>query len=151
MAATDSSRPMMTEMKQCGFCAAPFTPRTAHHRFCTPACRKSAFTDGERRGVHRLTSAAISQTLVTMDLMRRGYAVYRAQSSAYAADLVAIVSDEDTTLRVKVKTLRRRADGSISVPQLPAGVDILALVVDRQVSYREEKSGSLLETLEVHS
>jgi len=121
-------------VKQCSFCTIPFTLRTTHHRFCSASCRKSAFTGVERRGVNRLTSAAISQALASTDLMRRGYAVYKAQSTAYPADLLAI-SDQGSTLRIKVKTVRRRADGSINTLEPPAGVDVLALVIDGEIRY----------------
>ena len=138
---TESEQAELEPVKQCGFCAISFTPRTTHHRFCSASCRKSAFTGGERRGVHRLTSAAISQALVTTDLMWRGYGVYKAQSTAYPADLVAI-SDEGSTLRIKVKTVRRRADGSINLPSRQPGVDVLALVIDGEIHY--EPRGRLL-------
>jgi hypothetical protein len=86
--------------------------------------------------VHRLTSSAISQALATTDLMRSGYEVYKAASTAYPADLIA-VDGADNGLRVKVKTLRRRADGSVSLPEIPDGVDVLALVTDGEVHYQE--------------
>jgi hypothetical protein len=76
--------------------------------------------------------------------MRRGFEVFKAASPAYPTDLIA-VDGEGEVLRVKVLTVRRRADDSIpprrsqrSSTEGAPSVDVLALVVDGEVHYQPE-------------
>ena len=70
--------------------------------------------------------------------------MFKAASPAYPTDLIA-VDGEGEVLRVKVLTVRRRADDSIpprrsqrSSTEGAPSVDVLALVVDGEVHYQPE-------------
>lgn len=84
------------------------------------------------------TAGAISELLVCADLLRLGYAVFRAVSPNCSCDLVILTKSE--TLRVEVKSAVRTTLGKVSfaTSNLNANnYDILALVLsDRTIEYR---------------
>lgn len=113
-----------------------------HAVFCSNKCRNVAYKNEWRmrnataHKMSRSTVGAMAEILVSLDLMKRGFHVFRALSPNASCDL-AIVNDRQF-LRVEVKTSYRTRSGTIYSPQVKAGThDILALVLDRkEVVYR---------------
>ncbi len=84
------------------------------------------------------TIGAISELVVSADLMAHGYAVFRALSPACSCDLVVVAAGK--SCRVEVRTGRRKSNGSISFAYNSAETradrfDVLAVVVDATIHY----------------
>lgn len=79
---------------------------------------------------------AISELIVTIDLMQRGFEVFRAVSPACSCDLAALRGGILT--RVEVRTGTRYMTGSVSYSLAESEKgrhDVLAVVVDGKVTY----------------
>lgn len=80
------------------------------------------------------TVGTIAELQVGIDLLRRGYAVFRALSSSCPCDL-AILKD-GKLLRVEVKTGYNKIGGGIVCPKVDRSkFDILAAVVGGEIKY----------------
>lgn len=131
----------------CEGCGRGFSSNYPHQRFCSVDCRlenhKRIFRSPER-AVRIPTGAvgAIAELLVSADLVRKGYEVFRAVSPASSCDLVALL--QGTATRVEVRTALRRTDGSIQVPAQARDkgrYDIMAcLTYDNLITYFDADS-----------
>lgn len=85
------------------------------------------------------------ELLVALDLMRKGYHVFRALSPACPCDL-AVVSG-GTTYRIEVTSGYRAKNGRVATPADKAKqshkYDVLAIVVDGEIIYRGTELPSL--------
>jgi len=89
---------------------------------------------------HRLSphfAAAVAEMLVAVDLMHRGFDVYKSLASCGACDLVCIKRGGNVAIRVEVKTARRQMNGKLHhSPHTHNRFDVLALVCgDKSVTY----------------
>jgi hypothetical protein len=77
------------------------------------------------------TTGAIHEYLVTVDLLKKGYHVFRATSPSCECDL-AILKDKVLS-RVEVTTGNRTTTGKLYYPRHPSHLyDILAIVVNSE-------------------
>ena len=79
---------------------------------------------------------ALSELIVSSDLMAKGYEVYRALSPSSSCDLIVIVDKKP--LRVEVRTGYKRLDGSLSASgrgSIEGKYDVLAVVVGGEIVY----------------
>lgn len=90
---------------------------------------------------------ALAELVVCVDLIRRGYQVFRAVSPAAPCDLMAITPDG--TFRVEVKAARRTDRGlEYDKPKDQTRYDVLALVVNGvEVMYRPDFAGFRLQAV----
>lgn len=100
---------------------------------CSRECRlnRQAFLQGRiRDNLSASTSGAISEMAVSVDLMKKGYAVFRALSPACFCDLIAIKNGK--ILRIEVRTVYQSKRGTVTFTIRPEDVgrqDIFALAV----------------------
>lgn len=85
---------------------------------------------------------AINEHRVMLDLMERGYEVYRAINGGAPLDLVAIRGDEIVRVEVTVG-VRYEPTGWICVPNSKKDrtrFDVLAIVVNGQINYDPQEA-----------
>lgn len=119
--------------RTCERCGHTFRFRHGSPRLCSP-CYHASRRDqhgGQYVGVSPGTVGAIHELIVSADLMRRGYHVFRALSQSSPCDLIAF-RESGVLLRIEVKTTVRYASGEIRVLTFLPGekekFDVLALV-----------------------
>ena len=79
----------------------------------------------------------MGELLVSADLLKKGYEVFRALSPGCSCDLVAMKNEK--LIRVEVKT-RQKSQGSFSF-KTKKKADLLALVMGDKVLYKKVKNG----------
>lgn len=80
------------------------------------------------------TVGAISEYRVTIDLLSKGYEVFRAMSPACSCDL--LVSKNHKTLRVEVTTAKYSSSGKVQyTPHDNENYDIIAAVLPEKIYY----------------
>jgi hypothetical protein len=133
----------------CAQCGDTFTPPDNRRRkFCSRSCQLEA--EGLRcastykpiaklYGIGRGNVGALSELVVCVDLIRKGYEVFRAVSAHCSCDLTILRNG--TLRRVEVRTAYRKRDGGIYFPISPKDAgryDIFAAVVDGVPVYQPE-------------
>lgn len=119
-------------MNACEVCSKP-----CRRRFCSQRCGATARNGGPTvsayPGLASGTVGAISELLVSADLLRRGYAVFRALSAACPCDLAVLKGT--TLIRVEVKTSYRYR-GKLMRPTLRTdNFDVLAICIGAEIVY----------------
>mgnify|MGYP001607408067 CR=1 FL=1 len=96
--------------------------------YCRTRCsqvalaRKKRYTGSYGISLSRGTRGAVSELRVAVDLLERGYEVFRAVSQACSSDLIALSSGQ--ILRIEVRTgARYSPTGSLSFPRNGTGND----------------------------
>ena len=138
----------------CWHCGTEFSPRKhyPHQRYCTRTCagraqavRRPIPSLSRELNLPRGTVGALNELRVSIDLIERGFHVFRALSPCCPCDLV-VFSPEGACLRVEVKTSYARA-GRLMEPSAKALdgriFDILALVTTGSIVYRARESARL--------
>lgn len=104
---------------ECRVCKNPFLSPRAETLYCSNICRiayhKELHPYLHRPNPHDLATGTIgmmNQFLVQFDLIRRGYIVFPAASTACLCDIVILGAD-NTAVRVESRTGGKRANGSI--------------------------------------
>lgn len=117
--------------KLCRVCASPLPS----HRwvFCAHECElvyRREVAGRPESTPSTATVGALHELLVAIELMRRGWHVFRALSPACPCDLV-VYQDPDTIIRIQVRTASRRPRGGVYASLKKSDVgqhDVLALV-----------------------
>jgi len=103
--------------RMCLICQNPIPTNTRRTYYCSDGCAQRARDERYNPAVQMLvgtgTQGAIGELVVCVDLLRRGYDVYRAMSPSCPCDLVAI--KDGVTYRVEVKTARYNSAGQIAL------------------------------------
>lgn len=105
----------------CAYCGEKFKYR-GNKKYCSRKCQQAQADERERQrkhslwvdGVPRNTIGAGHELLACLDLMRKGYNVFRAISPSAPCDVILLDKDNLKTLRVEIRTCRVNDDGSIS-------------------------------------
>ncbi len=111
-------------------------------KYCDPSCQKEYWKKkyaGQNTiwGVSSSTVGAINELRVSVDLLRRGYSVFRALSPSCPCDLV-LLKDGDV-FRVEVTTGHNSSNGRLYYPKKdPQLYDILAIVTSDSIIYFTE-------------
>jgi hypothetical protein len=98
----------MKKKKVCEECGCNYETYQAFSRYCGQRCKGKANYKSSGRSVHgdnKLPSAtvgAMSEIFVSAELMKKGYAVFRALSPSCFCDLIAIKNNQ--TLRIEART-----------------------------------------------
>ena len=120
--------------KQCEFCHQPFQTNRKFQRYCMRRCQRAVYDEKNRmpsigRDAHLPTGTvgALSEYRVVVDLMLKGYHVFRACSPHAPCDLV-VFRDGQPPISIEVQTAYRRENGSIYAPTPSAAnvFDVLA-------------------------
>lgn len=83
-----------------------YAPRDGRQRYCSAECRRTAYLGAPLPTLSSGTVGAIQELRVCVDLMARGFHVFRAMSPSCPCDLVAW-DPEGRVLRIEVKTAWR--------------------------------------------
>jgi hypothetical protein len=104
----------------CVECSRPISEfATANTRYCSAGCgrvaqkRRDSLHVADSLSISIPTKGAFNELRVAVDLMGRGIHVFRALSPGCPCDLIAWFDDQ--IVRVEVKTIHRRRDGSMKV------------------------------------
>lgn len=120
--------------KTCVVCAVVFSGQL-RQRFCTKVCavqwsgKTSPF-----KGISPGTVGAIQELRVALDLMGRGYDVFRPLSPACSCDLLA--TKDNKLFKIEVRTAYKRGDGHIQYPPKNIRAPYLALALPNEIVYR---------------
>ena len=124
--------PQNQKKLDCSYCGTGFVTCTYNHKYCSKKCKKDDYNKNNltysNSGLSTGKIGAVGELKVCIDLLSRGYEVFRSVSQACSCDLV-ILSDSKAH-RVEVRTaVRNNMTGTISVSRpKPERYDILALV-----------------------
>lgn len=120
----------MSDLRTCANCGRPVPAhRRSQSKYCSPRCgiakRANPAIEKLRPVTRKL--GGIGELTVCANLLRSGFAVFRAVADHEDCDVVAI--KDGKVYRVEVKTCRRLASGKIVMPQAdPARFDVLAAI-----------------------
>jgi hypothetical protein len=124
----------------CAHCGSEFVRLTRVHKFCRPQCSRDAqashWNSGHNPELPSSTRGAVAELRACVDLMARGFHVYRAMSPSCPADLV-VWGANGRALRVEVKTASRHpVTGVLSLPGAPHNqFDVICYVTRDEVIY----------------
>lgn len=127
-----------SDLRHCERCGKPINPRRGRAaRFCVDKCPTELVRAQKRRtwlnsspGVQLDTGkvGAIGELLVSVDLLSKGYVVFRALSSSAPCDLAILRGTK--CLRIEVKTGSFKDDGTLNFPKVGTErTDVVAVVV----------------------
>src|SRR5260370_36493465 len=92
--------------KDCLVCERPYQQFNLHQRYCSDRCSKKAAIDRSGRistlDLPPATVGTVAELIVSGDLLKKGYAVFRALSASCFCDVIAI--KEKAFLRVEIRT-----------------------------------------------
>lgn len=116
----------------CVECGVAFLSFQRLHKVCSPECKKIRMKRLSGRmgsGLSSGTVGSITELVISADLMRRGYAVFRALSPACFCDLIAF--KDGFFLRIECRTgYRNYVNESLSFPKKKNGeIDIFAIYI----------------------
>ena len=124
----------------CPYCESVFEPTSLSNTRCRqPGCspRHTTFI-GIKYALPRPTVGALSELRVCVDLMQRGYHVFRALSPACPCDLL-VLTKSGQTIRIEVKTCYLSRDGQIMRPSAQTMskhiYDVIAMVLPDRIAY----------------
>jgi hypothetical protein len=108
-----------------------------HKKYCTAKCRSLYYQNKIHGGSALLkhlppgTVGALGEILVSADLMKKGYEVYRAMSPSSSCDVLARKNEKFYS--VEVRTGYKSLDGSkVTTNRVNIKADILAIVLHRE-------------------
>ena len=134
--------------KICEVCGKEFQGQI-HYKTCSEECRKERYR--KRFGRYADTSissgtvGAISEIMISADLMKKGYAVFRALSPACFCDVIAI--KDKKILRVEIRTGYMAKNGKIFFPRNTHGeIDIFGIYERalNECSYYDKNFGLII-------
>ncbi|MGH7745478.1 MAG: hypothetical protein ACREQ5_11910 [Candidatus Dormibacteria bacterium] len=133
------------DTKICIVCSKPFAPKTSWQKVCLKACRNALAKTPASAYPHLCTNAigAIGELRVSVDLLAKGYEVFRAVSPSSSCDLIAIKNGR--SLRLEVRTGRvYRTTGKMSYTIQPKDAgksDHYAIVLTDEIVYHPALTG----------
>jgi len=111
----------MTSEKQykytrtCVVCKDEFKTNHKTQLACSNACRYKRDDERELLGLDSGRVGSISELAVCIDLLTKGYYVFRSMSPSGPVDLIAMKNGK--TLKIEVKTMHRTFSGKIRKPK----------------------------------
>ncbi len=134
-------------MRKCRMCKSPLTEeqikKHPRKRYCSSKC-SSAYhkvmyrknNPVSRNNISVGTVGAINEYRVGIDMMEKGYMVFKNMSPNGSADLMSIKNDKVET--IQVKTGYYAESGSIVYPKNTELADILAIVLRDKIIYKKQ-------------
>lgn len=108
-------------------------------RFCSNECRELAYKH-PFSGLSTGTVGAAGELLATVDMIAKGYEVFRAVSPSTSCDLIAL--KDGKLYRVEVRTGLPSTNGTINYPKKNIRADMVAIV-----SHQKDKTQIIYENL----
>jgi hypothetical protein len=124
--------------KDCLRCKAPYQPAQKHQRYCSGKCRRENLKKVSRGryaslGLSSGTVGAISELLVSTDLMLKGYEVFRALSPSSSCDILARKNGQE--FPIEVRTGFKNFDGSLGYSKYSIKAPYTAVFVPKDRSF----------------
>jgi endogenous inhibitor of DNA gyrase (YacG/DUF329 family) len=117
----------------CIMCQAQKTSQNPHTKFCSNECRNKRESIAQGRyttdkTVSPASTGAMSELIVSADLLRKGYAVFRAVSPSCYCDIIAI--KKDVIWHIEVRTgYKNPRTHSLNFPRrISENVNVVAVV-----------------------
>lgn len=93
---------------------------------CSVECRKKRIGTYQDTSIPSNTVGAISELIVSSDLMKKGFSVFKSLSPSCFCDVIAVKGD--VTLKIEIRTGYKRANGTIFYPTKTHGkIDIFGI------------------------
>ena len=133
------------EDKNCGYCSVSFRSGLKWQRFCSNKCQSKSWNEnyvGKKPEPYLSpgTVGALSELIISIDLLRRGYEVFRALSPSCSCDLAIFKNGQ--LKRIEVRTGWYTKTGKAAAVKLKERdkIDILAIYirVDNSIHYLPE-------------
>lgn len=120
------------------FCCKKTFMATHNQRYCSVGCREKDYgIVSEFKGVATATVGAIQEYRVVIDLLSKGFEVFRATSPSCSCDI--LVLKENKMIKVEVRTAYKSISGKFIYPKNNIKADILALVLPKgEIKYLPE-------------
>ena len=140
------------DMTTCEYCDKPIPwPNPYNKRFCDKLCQKTSYdkriglkTEWKERAPTGTVGAA-HELLVCVDLMRKGYEVFRAESPSTSCDIVILRNG--SLLRVEARTGMYKVNKEISYTSScldKSKYDVLAIIMnDGNIYYMDAEDNPL--------
>lgn len=127
---TKKTQEKKSKMKNCKNCKKCFTSRNKTQIYCSRNCN-SFFNAYEKEfcNITTGTIGAIQELRVSIDLLSRGFEVYRALSPSSSSDLIAKKDNQEFSIEVRTGYVSR--NGKIIVPTRNMRSKIFAVVVSK--------------------
>ena len=121
--------------KQCKGCKKEFITTRPRKIYCSNQCRKDYYNQFNDLliNIPNNTRGAINELIVSIDLMKRGYEVFRALSPACSCDLVGFKNKK--LFRVEVTSGRIVNGKAFGAIHNPSNYDIFAVVTNNKEIY----------------
>jgi hypothetical protein len=123
----------------CAFCQTSFLPQNSWQRFCSRRCQADSYylRAGTVSAYPHATSStvgAIAEYRVVIDLLGKGYEVFKACSPACSCDLIATRKGEIHRLEVRTAN-RNQITGVVQKRRIGFRADGFAWVVGSEIIY----------------
>lgn len=120
----------MTEIRQCKNCTKEFEVHHKSKKFCTSRC-KDLFCHRKSQHIPNHlstgTTGAMIELLVSADLIRKGYYVFRNVGPHGPCDIIAMKNNKQYLIEVKTKSFKSNGEIRLFKPVNPNGkYDIVA-------------------------
>ena len=108
---------------KCFVCQKEFSACQPNQKVCSSECRKKHslkywhFND-EYKHLTSSTVGAIAEIVVAIDLMKKGFSVFRGLSPSCYCDLIAVETKTKKKLELEVRTGRRSFSGKLEFPTI---------------------------------
>lgn len=124
-------------MRTCVSCGAEMLISTSNRsheakKYCSKACHSTYLRGGEKilGNLSAGTVGALGELVVSADLMRRGYEVYRALSPASSCDVLALKDGQ--MFSIEVRTGWKSLGGRLTTNKVNLKAQYLAIVIHRE-------------------
>jgi hypothetical protein len=128
--------------RTCKGCNIEFETTRKQQTFCDNECRKRYWKETQalpsvarKFGLDKNVVGAIAECRVCVDLLQRGFHVFRAVSFHSPVDIVAFRGDDGPAFRIEVRTAYRRGERLYHPPPRPGRYDVLAAVTADEIVY----------------
>lgn len=111
-------KPKFREAISCKICTKEFHPISANQLYCGRACKDEAWEKKhpiKRSGLSGFTTGAISELRCAVDLLSKGYEVFRAISPACSCDLIALKNNRCVRIEVRTADISKSESGAIKI------------------------------------
>ena len=123
--------------KKCVYCGTPFNAKSVRHKYCSEECAHGDFartyrTSNKTPMLPTATTGTINELRVSLDLLNKGYEVFRPLTPNCSCDL-AILKNSKLT-RIEVTTGRYSQTGKVTYPpHKQEYYDIFAIVLPDKI------------------
>ena len=130
--------PLDLPLRNCLKCGDSYKPKKTYQQFCSVRCRVFKNNEGKpffRLGLATGTVGAIAELMVSCDLMRRGFELYRALSQSSSCDLLALRGGVFYSVEVRSGQHTIKKGVQYSKQNIRAQIVAVVTHVDEEIHY----------------